>query len=176
MGRSRLREWLETFGLMAVFVSLVFVGLELRQSREIAMDASLSASAEIITAIEALVLEHPDVWLRGCRGDGLEEADDLVFTHIFHAYVFQHFMLYMRSGASVASASGDLAIDNVAINVHRNPGFAAAWHDLARWRSYAAAIEGNDLRRWRGLVDARVAYWREAEPEPLVMHERCGLI
>lgn len=172
----KFREWLETLAVIAVFASLVFVGLELRQASEIATDASLSASSEIVTSVEELVLEHPAVWLQGCRGEDLAKPDKLIFTRLFHVYTFHHFMLYMRSGASVAKSSGSLAVDNMAINIHRNPGFSAAWDDLATWRGYAAEAEGNDFRSWRQSVDERVAYWTHAEPDPLNMPERCGLI
>ena len=172
----KIREWLETFGVIAVFASLVFVGLELRQSSEIATDASLSTSADITASIEELVLDHPDVWLRGCRGETLEATEKLIFTHLFQVYAFQYFMMYMRSDMVVAKSSKDISVDNIAINIHRNPGFARAWDDLAIWRSYAAEAEGNDFRSWRHRVDERLAYWERAEPEPLEMPERCGLL
>jgi hypothetical protein len=50
MTREKLKDWLELIGIIAIVASLVFVGLELRQSRQIAI-------ADIYQQRAALVIE-----------------------------------------------------------------------------------------------------------------------
>ncbi len=46
MNTSRVRDWLETIGIFGVIASLIFVGLEMRQSQRIALSAAYQARAD----------------------------------------------------------------------------------------------------------------------------------
>jgi hypothetical protein len=60
----RWKSIIEVIGVMSIVASLIFVGLQIRQSTAIAMDAALASDTTIIIATEELVLENPDVWRR----------------------------------------------------------------------------------------------------------------
>ncbi len=46
MNTSRVRDWLETIAIFGVIASLIFVGLEMRQSQRIALSAAYQARAD----------------------------------------------------------------------------------------------------------------------------------
>ena len=49
MNSAKLNEWLQVVGLFGVIASLVFVGLQMRQDREIALSAATQARTETTT-------------------------------------------------------------------------------------------------------------------------------
>jgi len=174
MNRSNWRETAELVGIAAIVASLIFVGLELQQSRQIAYDAATKTEAELIIAVQSIVTQNSDVWMRGCRGEELNDSEQLLFAHIFHAFDTLYFLRFVSSRAEVSSAGLVASVNTTALNVHRNPGYRRAWEERFAWRPRDTA-EANLLIRFRDLVNARVAELAKIEPEPLKNTSRCGL-
>ena len=80
MNTERLQDWLQTVGLGGVIVSLIFVGLQIQQSRQIAV-------ADIYQQRTALVMQaqtssfSPEQWQAAARkqmaGQELDELENL---------------------------------------------------------------------------------------------------
>ena len=155
MDSRRWKGTIEAVGLLSVVASLIFVGLEIRQSGRAANDAAMASDSSIIADIESLVLSHPDVWRRGCEGDELDPTDTLIFSHIHHVYTFQYFLRWGRDIKGLDVSSAELSIDNLAMNVYRNPGFAREWNAHGASRHHVP--DEADMEVFRRLVDARVA-------------------
>lgn len=173
MKNEQLQDWIQIVGLFAVVASLVFVGIEIRQSSRAASDASLLSDAQSITMLEELVANNADVWLRGCRGEELEPAEEMVFTHIFHAYEFQYFLRWLRAERGVATATANITINNMAMNLHRHLGLRRAWDEHFATRTHLP--DDIDLHLYRDAVEAEVEEYRDFEPEPYDNIYRCGL-
>lgn len=173
MNKENWKVVVEFVGALSIVASLIFVGLEVRQSGRSALDSALSSDAALIVDTEALVLAHPDVWFRGCAGEPLEGPDAVIYSHIYHAYLFQYFLRWVRNDRGMAAASADMAIDNVAMNIHRYPGFRAEWdrHGGARYH----VPEDVSLQAFRRAVEERLAEYERFEPAPLDVAGRCGL-
>ena len=82
------KEWLpvvEMVGIVAVVASLIFVGMEIKQSREISRsDWTGVLSAEQIS-IDSLIMEQSEVWWKGCVGDDLSPTERTIFARQFNA-------------------------------------------------------------------------------------------
>lgn len=92
MDFRKFNEVAELVGIVAIVASLVFVGLRLRQSQEIAL-ADLKASfASASIEIASLIADNSEVWAKGIAGEVLDESDDSV-VHSFAAF------LHRRPGA-----------------------------------------------------------------------------
>jgi hypothetical protein len=173
MDIAKISNWVQAIGVIGVVASLVFVGIEVRQSGRSAMDASLSSDSDVIVSVEELVTQNPDAWYRGCRGDKLQPADEVVFTHTFHAYEFLYYLRWLRAERGVAASNSNISIDNMAAAVHRNPGLRRLWEDHAKARYHMP--DDIPFQRWRVLVDARLDEFVVFEPVPLQNFARCGL-
>ena len=57
MTSGKLREWLEIIGIFGVIASLVFVGLEMRQSQKIALSAAYQARSDSSMVIRMAAVE-----------------------------------------------------------------------------------------------------------------------
>ncbi len=174
VNQDQIKNLVEIVGISAIVASLIFVGLELRQSQRIATEASIKSDAELIVAVESLVAEYPYVWLRGCRGEVLSESDQLLFSHLYHTYDYLYFLRYIQAQTGVGSVGENAAIQVMALNVHRNRGIRAEWESRWAWRPHAEA-ETNALIRWRDLVNERIGELEKLEPDPIQDPSRCGL-
>lgn len=174
MKKQVWKNAIEAVGVISIVASLIFVGLEVRQSTRAALDASLSSDSSIIIDTESLVLSNPDVWHRGCLAELSDPAEQLIYSRIHHAYLFNYYLRWLRSTMGVESSSGPLAVDNVAMNVYRYPGFRAEWE--AHGASRLHVDSQVPLQIFRRLVDERVKEYPTFEPVPLTDVSRCGLI
>jgi hypothetical protein len=170
---GKWKQAMEAVGIASIVASLVFVGLEVQQSGKAANDASLASDAAIVAEVESLVTNYPDIWRRGCLGEDLEPTEALVFAHIHHAYVFQYFLRWLRENKGLDVSSAPLSIDNLAMNIYRNPGFAREWEDHGASRHQVPREV--DMEVFRRLVNERVAEYPSFEPTPLAFPSRCGL-
>ena len=76
MTSGKLREWLEIIGIFGVIASLIFVGLEMRQSQKIALSAAYQARSDSsmvirMAAVESETLQSANGKLR--EGKGFED-------------------------------------------------------------------------------------------------------
>ena len=175
MKRKKFKDWLEIIGIIAVVASLIFVGYEIRQSQDIAVSGQLDSTLEAMAEVEALIIDNADVWHRGCSGEDLSNAEQLIFTRIFNLYTIQYFFRWLNIEVTgISPARKKLTIDNMAINLHRSVGLKREWEALERWRDYMD-VE-NDFKEWRRLVNIRVKELATIEPVPQINISRCGLL
>jgi hypothetical protein len=167
------RLYFEIIGVLSIVASLVFVGLQIRQSARAAFEESTVGDAALIVDVESLVLEHPDAWRRGCMGESLEPAEALVFSHIHHAYTFNYYLRWRRATEGVEASSEWLGIDNIAMNIYRFPGFRAEWD--AHGEARRQVDDSFPFQVFRQRVNERVAEYPAFEPLPLTDESRCGL-
>jgi len=173
MNSLKLNDWVQAAGVLAVVASLIFVGIEIRQSSRFAMDASIASANGVIVSVEELVIQNPDAWYRGCRGDKLQPADETLFTHTFQAYELLYYLRWLRAERGVAAVSAPISIDSMATTIHRNPGLRRLWDDHGKARYHMP--DDIPFQRWRVLVDARLDEFVIFEPVPLRNLARCGL-
>jgi len=173
MNNLKLNDWVQAAGVLAVVASLIFVGIEVRQSARSAIDASLIGDNDVIVSTVDLVTQNPDAWYRGCRGDKLQPADEVIFTHIFHTFEYRYFLRWARGEHGIGAASPEISIDNMAMTIHRNPGLRRLWDEHGKARYFMP--DDTPFQRWRILVDARLDEAVVFEPVPLRNLARCGL-
>jgi hypothetical protein len=79
----------ELIGIAAIVGSLIFVGLEIQQSREIARLEWTGVLAAEQIALDSLLASEAEVWRKGCDGSDLSPAEQVVFVRQFSS--FHHF-------------------------------------------------------------------------------------
>ena len=101
------KEWLpvaELLGIIAVVASLIFVGLEIKQSREIARAEWTGILSQEQIAIDGLLMEQPEVWRKGCVGDDLSPAERTIFARQFSAFHHLAFARWLRGNIGINNA------------------------------------------------------------------------
>ncbi len=166
MKPNSLKDSAELIGFAAIVASLVFVGLQLRQSEVIArseLNASILANR---IEVNAAIIEHADIWERGNRGEELVGADAVIFSRqVLNLndeayYAVQQSLVWGR----VDVADLDTAV--FAAYLHESPGARRVWRSRE-----------DKLGYYRGLIDPDEQFtsdWIESVESKLAVYERAN--
>ena len=106
-------------------------------------------------------------------GEPLAADEEVIFSRIHHAYTFETFFRWSRATRGIAESSAALAVDNVAMNIYRYPGFRSEWDAHGESRRHIG--DAAPFQVFRRLVNERVDQFPDFEPEPVSDVSRCGL-
>ena len=129
MANSKI-EWkaiAESIAMMAIVLSLVFVGLQLKQSQVIARNEIDGLFLE--NRIEAVgqINDHVNVWVRGLAAEKLSVDDAAVFENLLININDITFFTALNHFNLGSNEDARINIDDFAIFLHRNPGARRAW-------------------------------------------------
>ena len=93
MDSAKLNDWMQVIGIFAVVLSLIFVGLQMRQEQEIAIVDTYGSVAEAQMNLSVLVGENMGVWKRGLEDEELTEDESGKFAGLVAA-VWSHYQRY----------------------------------------------------------------------------------
>ncbi len=117
----------ELIGVTAIVASLIFVGLQLRQSQDIAL-SELSASRHASRVeLDNAISDHADIWARGNAGDELDYADSVIYRRLIHSMhwaSWESWRQNLRFGQTTPTA---LNVADFASFLYQNPGARKAW-------------------------------------------------
>ena len=131
MNKSNWKDIAELVGIAAIVVSLVFVGLQLRQEQNIALAQIFADHDDTKIEWARLVAENNDVWVRGLKGEDLSENEMAVYNSLAAAYFHMENDRYRR--ATLISRIEPVAITrDFAHVIHSYPGLEAAWRVFER--------------------------------------------
>lgn len=85
MNYKNTRDWLEGIGIVAVAASLIFVGFQIRQEKNIAIVDTFSNRTEFTIDLADLISANSEIWTTGLGGKELKSADLTVFNSIAQA-------------------------------------------------------------------------------------------
>lgn len=118
----------ELVGIAAIVASLIFVGLELRQQQQMAVNESAYNVVENSREVRAALIEHADIWVRGNAGEELDRTEAAIYEELIR-------MLWARAfwSAITREAVGDdqnVAVHDFAAFLHQNPGARHVWESI----------------------------------------------
>ena len=126
MNQDSLNRWLTLVANVGVIAGLVFVGIQLKQDRDLAAAAVLQDSIDTTMHFAELVGQHPKVWHGGLSGAALEPHEARFFNSTAIAYNTWHYSNYVNAGELGLAEPGRF-IEEWAHNLHENPGLKKWW-------------------------------------------------
>jgi hypothetical protein len=149
MDFKKFNEIAELVGIIAIVASLMFVGMQLRQSHLIALaeveGAIISASIEMTD----LMSENSGVWAKGIADEQLDASEEEVFVGIVAALSDRAYSLQSRVRLLGDDEYADWVVHEFAAFLHQRPGARRAWiereADLKQYRSllYPKGLESS---------------------------------
>jgi hypothetical protein len=93
---SYWKDRVELIGIVAIAISLVFVGLQLQQDRALAQVSTFGSTTESANALSELVQGNSEVWVRGLNGEELTDTEWAVFTSVIRAVESRYMNFIVR--------------------------------------------------------------------------------
>lgn len=159
------RKTAELIGIVALVVSLVFVGLQMKQTNEVAfmeLDTSMVGTA---VDIAELITTNPDVWVKGNAGEELTESESAVYIEVLSAMNTRLVVMESHAAQLGRVEISHLIRRDWAAFLHQNPGARRAWlsreDNLIHYRRLAAP-DANDFSGWRDSIQSELRALDEA--------------
>lgn len=159
------KNYVEAIGVFAVVASLLFVGYQLQQDREIAGAQVTAESAAATYELFALMSDNREIWFNGLTGEDLSEADQIAFRAIASAIYTRHFYYYQTRNL-LNQGDADLVIQQYAFDLYQYPALRQVFVQEgnlidARNRFFDKPVN----RGFRAKVNERLAELDRAAPE-----------
>lgn len=162
MKSANWKYFAELTGIAAIAASLIFVGLQMRQTQELAYaQASVDLMANHI-AKASLKAEYADVWAKGNSGDQLSGRETYIYRELIALEDTSAFLEYSTYGR-LGSYGNEISAIDFATLLHRNSGARREWdRRQAEFRKYREPLLSVQMRghRW---VDEVVRYLDELD-------------
>jgi hypothetical protein len=121
MKNSSWKDYAEIAGIAAIVASLIFVGLQMRQDRVIAVASVQAAFLESFVEIRSGINQNAEIWDRGLAGSDLTGADAVVFHNLAASLRRQAIM--QSDQLERLGQNGDFPIIQFADLIRQYPGF-----------------------------------------------------
>jgi len=118
---AKLNDWMQVIGIFAVVLSLIFVGLQMRQEQEIAIVDTYGSVAEAQMDLSVLVGENMVVWKKGLSDRELTEEEKGVFVALAAA-VWSHYQRYWIRWSRLGPGNPDDVASELAFALYVFPG------------------------------------------------------
>ncbi len=156
MKTEQVQDWLQIVGLIGVIASLIFVGQQLKQDRNIAIGEAWLQYTDTQVSLAQLINEHVDIWVTGLAGAELAPLDRAKFNQIAYAVESKYAGRYSRSELGVRTGPAQGVAREFAHDLYANKGLRRAV--FTRW-DRLESISGRerpfyaDVRRYLAMID-----------------------
>jgi hypothetical protein len=168
MDSAKLNDWMQVVGIFAVVLSLIFVGLQMRQEQEIAIMDTYGSVAEAQMDLSVRAGENMSVWKKGLEHEELTEDERGVFDGLAAA-VWSHYQRNFIRWARLGPGNPDFVASDMAYALYVFPGLREFFEANQKFNSSrdAARGTGNELIPWTSSVLRHLEkYDEEAAPIP----------
>ncbi len=174
MDSAKLNDWLQVIAIFALVASLIFVGLQVKQTQQIGQGEATGIYMNSLNSFQSLIIENAEVWRNGCMDEELSEADQTIFAQLYYSYLRTSFFMWIANQVGVLRVPSDVFTNSYAANIHRYPGFAIMAASKNLWAAEGSKFEDPLVARFRAAIQTRLAELKEIEPEPLTDPKWCG--
>ena len=166
MKTSNWRESAELIGIVAIIASLIFLGLQIRQTQAIAT-SEMNAGALITTLEESnAIIENAEIWAKGNAGEDLTAIEEVVFERLVLNFNDRYYFAVQQQLELGRESEAALDIATYAGFLFENPGALRVWraHE-SRNRKYRNLVDPNErvTGEWVDAVEGMLVKIREAE-------------
>jgi len=128
----KFKEWneiAELIGIVAIVASLIFVGLQMKQSQEIARADRFEQRIANVIEMRNTINEYANIWAKGNSGDELSEIDSIVYRNLLANKEDFHYF----SGRAAENLGNQPGVQANKIQfarfLHDNPGAHRDWRE-----------------------------------------------
>ena len=152
MNKSNWRDIAELVGIAAIVASLIFVGMQMRQSQVIAIAETYMSILPSEIEVRSAVNEHADLWHKANNGGDLTGAESVIFRNLVANLSSQthRSMNQLRRLGHTGAARNQ--VHNFASFLFQNPAARRVWEAQQEiWTRHSALLQDR-VSDYRGMV------------------------
>ena len=157
------KESAELIGISAIVASLVFVGIQLRQDRELAYAESTISELGYTAEIIGLIVSNSETWVRGLDGEELILADQFAFGAMARLFYRESNQRWSRNEI-LGKSSQDGVVRQYAFYIYQYPGLKRAFDEHAVQSKFRNDAFGRTSTGFRSAVRAAYEDLQERAP------------
>ena len=131
MTPNNWKDMAELIGIAAIVGSLIFVGLQMRQDREVAISQINQSTLDATVEIDAAIAEHAAVWEKAGNGEDLTTAEEIILGRLVNMWRLRAFFEQMSLDRIDAGESNGSVV-RFAIVLYENPGARKLFTDRVK--------------------------------------------
>jgi hypothetical protein len=175
MDSAKVNDWLQLVGIFALVASLIFVGLQLKQTQEVAVTETTNGYIEQSLNLKGLLIDNADVWKKACAGDELSPEDQIKASQLYRAVAEFNYFTWIGATRGVFQGDGVSQINRFAAHLHRYPGFRKMAESENSWATEGETFDNENVRYFRASVFARLAELESIDSGRDADPSKCGL-
>ena len=128
MKKSNWKDTAELIGILAIVVSLVFVGMQIMQSQTIATAERFDMTVNNRLFKNDLIIQHSDLLAKANSGEPLSESERISITHLIDSLWSEAFFSFRAN--QILDAPGEAGARIVFSRfLYQNPGARREWQN-----------------------------------------------
>jgi hypothetical protein len=163
MKSAEVSDWLQVAGLAGVIISLVFVGLQLKQDRQFALSEAMTDAAESSKYWAELLAGNAEVWSKGIVGEELTDAETQVFDALADAFFLRWQAAWVRViQHDQGGPSANRFVREAALHIRLRPGLQEYWSRRVEWTSLVSREAPDTMPQlWVAAVNEQLLLMRQ---------------
>ena len=162
------KEVVELIGLAAIVASLIFVGIQLRQSQNIALAEGYSMHFAARIDVSNSIKEHSSIWRKGTAGEELQASEMEVFSVLVYQVNQSAVQAFLNAWQVSGEEEARFSARDFAGFLYQNPGARAVWikreDNLLAYRRLLNDHAGSE-DDWTEIVREYLAELDQLNPE-----------
>ena len=159
--RSGKLTWttvLEIVGIFSIVGSLIFVGLQMKQDREIAAAENVMLVLSEREVWAELIAANGNIWIKGNSGAELTPEEDLAYMALAEVLNLRYFASWFRGQRVPGANPPETFAYEWAVIVNENPGLMRFWQDMVSRQDHTYGQLGIEQAvSWRQTVNDYIA-------------------
>jgi hypothetical protein len=129
---------------VGVIGGLIFVGMQLSQDRDIAIQQMVYTSTDQFSNWAELVTNNSDLWSKGLSGEPLTSGEEEQFNALAEAWHMRHYSGFYGTSQVGRAGIGPSFPREAARKIHENPGLLRWWRSFAEFQREVGRGGGYD--------------------------------
>ena len=151
------KDLIDVIGFVAIVASLVFVGMELRQSRAIAIGDGNLSNAEVWIETNNAINANSAVWISGNKGETLSDQDTVIFNNLVRNKAIHAFMEHARLNQLEFDEAAESINAQFSIFLFENPGARQVWLQQEEFLQESFELSDTAGPAWKRSIQANLA-------------------
>jgi hypothetical protein len=152
------KNLVEFLGAVSIVASLIFVGLQVRQSLQIGINETNLISLQSTISMRADINQNAATWAKGLSGDELNPVERVVFENLVTNVNDLAFFISISQDQLIGTSKINVVVSDFAIFLHNNPGARIVWEQreerLEKSREILLPITDEDDDSALGYVES----------------------